>query len=79
MAEESDTNTAACHKLVDWLKLLNSDLQIKSMSAFGIDKAKYDEVIPTMAVQAEASGSPGVNPRVPTLDEMEMLYQKVYN
>jgi len=49
-----------------------------SMSTFGIDKKEYDKIIPTMAVQAEQSGSPGNNPRVPSLDDMEMLYQKVY-
>jgi len=78
VADSSHSDGAACHKLVDALHLLNKDLDIMSMSAFGIEKSAYDEVIPTMAIQAEASGSPGNNPRVPTLDEMEALYKKVY-
>jgi len=78
IADNSHSDEAACHILVDSLQDLNKRLKIMSMSDFGIDKAKYDEVAPTMAVQAQASGSPGNNPRVPTLEEMESLYQKVY-
>jgi alcohol dehydrogenase class IV len=79
VADVSDSDTAACHKLVDALKVLNSDLKIMSMSAFGIDKAEYEESIATMAVQAEASGSPANNPRVPSVSEMEDLYRLVYS
>ena len=36
------------------------------------------ELLPVMASQALASGSPGNNPRVPTSDEIIGLYRRVY-
>lgn len=39
-------------------KALNADLNIMSMSAFGVDKAKYEDLIPTMAVQVCAALAP---------------------
>ena len=39
---------------------------------------RYAELMPVMASQALASGSPGNNPRVPTQDEIVELYKRVY-
>ena len=44
----------------------------RSSTAF--PKQQYFEVIPVMAAQALASGSPQNNPRVPTADEIAQLY-----
>ena len=49
------------------------------MSAFGIEKEKYNELLGTMAEQALASGSPNNNPRIPTKDEVIELYKKVWS
>ena len=40
--------------------------------------ARYEELLPVMASQALASGSPANNPRVPTADEIIELYRRVY-
>ena len=45
---------------------------------FGIDRARFFELMPTMAQQALASGSPGNNPRVPTVDQMVELYSSLW-
>ena len=46
--------------------------------AWGIDADRWNALLPTMAAQALASGSPGNNPAVPSADEIIALYQEVY-
>ena len=42
------------------------------------ERSRYDELLPVMASQALASGSPANNPRVPSADEIIELYRRVY-
>jgi alcohol dehydrogenase class IV len=78
VAEEGEGSQAAVARLLDELRRLNQDLKVPSPSAYGIDRARYDELLPVMAGQALASGSPANNPRVPTSDEIIELYRRVY-
>jgi alcohol dehydrogenase class IV len=78
LAEEGEGSQAAVARLVDELHRLNGDLKVPSPQAYGIDHARYDELLPVMASQALASGSPANNPRVPTADEIIDLYRRVY-
>jgi alcohol dehydrogenase class IV len=78
IASESDSAEAAVNKLVDALFKRNAELQVPSPKRYGIDEARYREVIPTMAAQAMASGSPGNNPRIPTVAEIEQIYRQVW-
>jgi alcohol dehydrogenase class IV len=78
VAEEGEGSQAAVARLVDELHRLNGDLKVPSPQAYGIDRARYDELLPVMASQALASGSPANNPRVPTADEIIELYRRVY-
>jgi alcohol dehydrogenase class IV len=78
VAEEGEGSQAAVARLIDELRRLNDDLKVPSPEAYGIDRARYDELLPTMASQALASGSPANNPRVPTADEIIDLYRRVY-
>jgi alcohol dehydrogenase class IV len=78
VAEEGEGSQAAVARLVDELHRLNGDLKVPSPQAYGIDRARYDELLPVMASQALASGSPANNPRVPTADEIIDLYRRVY-
>ena len=78
VAEESEGSQAAVARLLDELRRLNQDLAVPSPRAYGIERARYDELLPVMASQALASGSPANNPRVPTSDEIIELYQRVY-
>jgi alcohol dehydrogenase class IV len=75
-AEEGDRSAAA--KLVEELRALNRELEVPSPGAWGIDAQKWQGLLPTMAQQALASGSPGNNPRVPTAEEIVALYREVY-
>ncbi|HLG89330.1 MAG TPA: iron-containing alcohol dehydrogenase [Alphaproteobacteria bacterium] len=78
IAEPGAGDQANVALLIDSLRALNRDLEVPTPARFGIDRARYFEIAPTMAAQALASGSPGNNPRVPTLDEMVELYGRVY-
>lgn len=79
IATAADTDSQATSKLLAELHALNTELQVPSPAEFGIDRARYFSVMPVMAEQALASGSPGNNPRVPSVDEMVTLYEKLWN
>ncbi|GFD91131.1 alcohol dehydrogenase [Tenacibaculum sp. KUL152] len=74
VATQSDSDELANDKLLNELRALNLDLQVPTPADFGIDKASFMAMTTTMAEQALASGSPGNNPRIPTIDEMVELY-----
>jgi alcohol dehydrogenase class IV len=78
VAEEGEGSQSAVARLLDELRRLNEDLQVPSPQVYGIDPARYEELLPTMASQALASGSPANNPRVPSQDEIIELYRRVY-
>jgi alcohol dehydrogenase class IV len=78
VALEGEGSQAAVARLLDELRRLNTDLKVPSPRAYGIDRARYDELLPVMTSQAIASGSPANNPRVPTGEEIVELYRRVY-
>jgi alcohol dehydrogenase class IV len=78
VAAEGEGNQAAVARLLDELRLLNRDLKVPTPQSYGIAQERYDELLPVMASQALASGSPGNNPRVPSADEIIDLYKRVY-
>jgi alcohol dehydrogenase class IV len=78
VAEEDEGSQAAVARLLDELQRLNQDLKVPTPRAFGIDAGRYEALLPVMASQAIASGSPSNNPRVPSNDEIIDLYRRVY-
>jgi alcohol dehydrogenase class IV len=68
----------ATEALVDGLRELNQQLKVPTPSEHGIAEKEWFGSLPTMAKQALASGSPANNPRVPTAEEIEELYRKVW-
>jgi alcohol dehydrogenase class IV len=78
VAEEGEGSQGAVARLLDELRRLNEDLKVPTPRAWGIAAERYEELLPVMASQALASGSPGNNPRVPTSDEIIDLYKRVY-
>lgn len=78
VATTGDDNTTAANNLVDALRELCRDVAVPTPRAYGIDKARWDELIPLMAEQALASGSPNNNPLVPTDAEIRDLYAQIY-
>lgn len=78
-ASVSDDDAVAGQKLVEFLRAINLELSVPTMAQFGIERARFDQVVGTMAEQALASGSPGNNPQVPTTDEMAELYRALWD
>jgi alcohol dehydrogenase class IV len=78
VAEESEGSQSAVARLLDELRRLNQDLAVPSPHSYGIERARYVELLPVMASQALASGSPANNPRIPNSNEIIELYRRVY-
>lgn len=78
IATQGDSDDMANQKLINELKMLNADLQVPTPADFGIDKEAFFALASTMAEQALASGSPGNNPRVPTIEEMVAIYVSLW-
>ena len=78
VAEEGEGSQSAVARLLDELRRLNEELEVPTPKAYGIDGARYHSLLPVMASQALASGSPANNPRVPTQEEIIALYKRVY-
>ena len=78
VAEEDEGSQSAVARLLDELRKLNEDLRVPTPREWGIDAARYEELLPVMASQALGSGSPANNPRIPTSDEIIELYRRVY-
>jgi len=78
LARENEGDQSACAKLVEKLRALNRELEVPTPARYGIDADTWNGLLPTMAQQALASGSPGNNPRVPTADEIVALYRETY-
>jgi alcohol dehydrogenase class IV len=79
IAADGTSDAAATHALVEALFRLNADLAVPGPRALGIAEQRWVEVVPTMAEQAIASGSPANNPRVPSAAEIEKLYDRVWS
>lgn len=77
VAGESDDQTAV-GQLVEALRGLNNDLKVPSPRDYGIDPERYQSLLPTMAEQALASGSPGNNPRIPQKGEIIAIYEEIF-
>jgi alcohol dehydrogenase class IV len=78
IADENEGSQGAVATLLDELRQLNRDLKVPSPRDYGIAASRYEELLPIMASQALASGSPANNPRVPTTEEIINLYRRVY-
>lgn len=77
VAGEADDTRVAGEKLLRELAALNAELDVPTPAAFGIDRQRFLDLMPQMAEQALASGSPGHNPRIPSLDEIVAIYRQL--
>ncbi|MFE9643384.1 iron-containing alcohol dehydrogenase [Streptomyces sp. NPDC006365] len=76
-ATDGDSNALAADRLVEALRALCQDLEVPTPQAHGIDKDEWFRLLPFMAEQALASGSPANNPVVPTAEEIQDLYAQI--
>jgi alcohol dehydrogenase class IV len=78
LARPADSSNLAVDALVAELQSLNADFEVPSPKAYGIDSNKWVELLPLMAEQALASGSPNNNPRIPAIADIVELYYQVW-
>jgi alcohol dehydrogenase class IV len=78
LASPGEDNQSAVDRLVGALRNLNKDLEVPTPFSFGIDPARWTELLPLMADQALASGSPANNPRVPDAEAIQDLYRAAW-
>ncbi len=77
-AAPEDNDDIACEKLIKGLYKINNDFDVPSMKKFGINEKNFEEELENMATDAEVSGAPNLNPRVPSVTEMVDLYGKAW-
>ncbi|WP_428034174.1 iron-containing alcohol dehydrogenase [Amphritea sp.] len=78
VATEQDSTDVANSKLMDELRALNDELQVPTPEQFGIARQDFFDLMPTMAEQALASGSPNNNPRVPSAEQIVAIYKQLW-
>ena len=74
-APDDEANAA----LVAALAERNRALSVPTPAAYGLDPARWTALLPVMAAQALASGSPANNPRVPDAAAIVSLYRGAWN
>jgi alcohol dehydrogenase len=67
VAEATTSHQDAACAFVDALTELCAELEVPTPRSYGIDSAAWQSLIPLMAAQAVASGSPANNPVIPGL------------
>ncbi len=77
-AEKSEPAEAAADKLLEQVSALLKDIEIPTLEEYGIEKQAFLEVIPKMAADAFASGSPSNTRREISAEVMEELYRKLW-
>lgn len=77
-ATDADSDSLATGKLVQRLKTLAIDLSVPTPRSRGIDENQWRELVPLMAEQALASGSPANNPLVPEPTQIAELFDEIY-
>lgn len=75
---ENTDDASACKALVAALRERNRALDVPTPRSYGLEESRWNDLLPLMAEQALASGSPANNPRVPAHAEIVELYQKVW-
>lgn len=78
VAVMGESDEAAVERLVAALRAINRDLQVPTPKSYGIDAARWTSLLPLMAEQALASGSPANNPRIPDAAAIAALYREAW-
>lgn len=78
VAVMGESDQAAVERLVAALRAINRDLQVPTPKSYGIDAARWTSLLPLMAEQALASGSPANNPRIPDAAAIAALYREAW-
>merc|ERR1712087_36524 len=72
------SNEEAAASVPGGLADLCKELKVPTLQEFGVKQDHFDRVVPQMAVDAIASGSPGNNPIIPDPSQVEALYRQIW-
>jgi alcohol dehydrogenase class IV len=79
LCDHKAPDAEAGEALLAGLEQLNARLQVPRIrEARGVEQASFERALPKMAADALASGSPGNNPLVPTVEEIIELYRAAW-
>ncbi|PWH05303.1 alcohol dehydrogenase [Brachybacterium endophyticum] len=78
VADAAASTDEAADALQQRIGALLEKLDVPTPKAFGIDEQEWLAVVPTMAEQALASGSPANNPGDPSAEDIRSLYRKIW-
>lgn len=79
LTASTQADDSAVSRLTDALARLNLDLDVPTPKSYGIDPARWTSLLPQMAEQALASGSPSNNPRIPDAATIQDLYRQAWD
>ena len=79
IVKAGEPDVDAAQALVAALDEMNHKLEVPTPRRFGIDGERWTSLLPLMAEQALASGSPGNNPLVPDAAAIIALYREVWD
>ncbi|HTF68298.1 MAG TPA: iron-containing alcohol dehydrogenase [Edaphobacter sp.] len=79
IADAVQDDLMSVKQLLQALYRRNAELEVPSPKTYGLSHETYFALIPKMAAQAMASGSPQNNPRIPTVEDICMLYRQVWD
>lgn len=72
------TNEDAAAAVPMGLADLCSELKVPTLQEFGVKEEHFDRVVPQMALDAIASGSPNNNPIIPDPSQVDGLYREIW-
>ncbi len=78
LADDNESCESAVSKLISEFIAFNQDLQVPTPKSHGINPERWTQLLPTMAEQSIASGSPANNPRPASKEEMVQLYKAAW-
>jgi alcohol dehydrogenase class IV len=79
LASDKNSDEYACEALVDCLVTLNSELEVPRLrDCCGGDVERFRAILPKMANDALASGSPQNNPTVPAAEQIMELFDSAW-
>jgi len=78
-AQATTNNEQAATSLSKGLQELCEELKVPTLQQFGVKEDQFRRLLPSMAKDALASGSPANNPVVPEASEVEALYQEIWD
>ena len=79
IADLGEPDRDAALALVAALEARNRELEVPSPRGYGLDAERWTTLLPLMAEQALASGSPGNNPLVPDAASIVALYREIWD